>query len=145
VQLATPAGIVSPVFVLKGFRASYSGTDHHVDQLAVSEKNGGLTVALNDQNDDDLFSFEVTYAYLPRAQFRVVSRMVGVVHRVGGGAIETGPAVIRGFNFDFRTSDHHLSEVGVVMPGDGQLTAHFSDKNGDDQFAYTVEYGIIAP
>jgi hypothetical protein len=33
----------------------------------------------------------------------------------------------------------------VRLRGNGQLAAHYADVNKDDQFYYTVEYGIIRP
>jgi hypothetical protein len=145
VTLSPPSGIADPVFVLQGFRVSYSESDHHIDRLAITERGGVLTVALNDKNDDDPFSFEVTYAYIPRAQFLVVSERRGAAHDHASGKTEVvGWHVIRGFDFNFWYSDHHIKQIELELSDLGRFDAKFADKNGDDQFAYRVEYGIIA-
>jgi len=131
------------VFVLGGFEIQYSGGDHHIDQLEIIERMGSVTAALNDENDDDPFSVEITYAYVPRSQFSWISGMSGAVHGIVHNQIRPGSAVIRGFNFDFRSSDHHIKDLGIEMPGNGDLAVHYADQNGDDQYNYRVEYAIL--
>ena len=130
------------VFVLRGFDIAYRGGDHHLDQIAVFERNGRLTVALNDQNDDDLTQFQVHYAYIPRSRFAVVSTRSGVDKEGKRVPIEAGTPVIRGFNLDFRSSDRHIRELGVRM-GNARLEVYYNDNSKDDPFAWNVEYGIL--
>lgn len=142
-QIPTPSSLSGQVFVLAGFEIQYLGGDHHIDQLQIVERNGSVTAALNDQNDDDAFSVEIVYGYVPRSLFSTVSAMNGAVHGVVHNQIGSGTAVIRGFNFDFRNNDHHIKDLGVEMPGNGDLAVHYADQNGDDQYNYRVEYAIL--
>jgi hypothetical protein len=143
VTLSTPSDVADPVFVLRGFSVSYSEADHHIKQLAIVERGSVLTVALNDGNDDDLFSFDVAYAYIPRAQFLVISDRKGTAHGGSRDKIEIGHALIRGFDLNFVSGDHHIKEMAIRLPGGGGLDTSFADNNGDDPFSYTVEYGVI--
>jgi len=139
-----PANRANFVFVIRGFYIYYHGGDHHIDQIKIQERDGLVTVALNDQNDDDRFLVDLHYAYIPRSRFSEISQRSGTANGAQRVNIRRGTPVIRGFNFDFRSSDHHIKELGVVMNGDGRLEAFYSDKNQDDSFNWTVEYGILS-
>ena len=106
------------------------------------ERNGGVTVALDDQNDDDLTQFRVHCAYIPRSRFAVVSSRSGVDKEGKRVAIQAGTPVIRGFNLDFRSSDRHIRELGVRM-GNARLEVYYNDNSKDDLFDWSVEYGIL--
>jgi hypothetical protein len=56
--------------------------------------------------------------------------------------IPSGIAWIRGFDFNFRSDDHHIQEVGVYQPGDGRLEVYYSDKNQDDEFDWRVRWAV---
>ena len=138
-----PADLAGQVFVLRGFYIQFRGGDRHIDQIKISESNGMVTVALNDQNDDDNFAVDLHYAYIPRSKLSVVSSASG---SAAGGArvtIPAGVAVIRGFNVDFVSADRHIRDVGVVMNGAGRLEVYFGDKTPNDRFRWSVQYGIL--
>jgi hypothetical protein len=139
------------VFVLRGFRIYYHGVDHHIDEIAPYESNGQLRVRFNDKNNDDTFIWYARWAWVPRSRF-------GAVGTVGGHSctadnmcdrdsksVPAGHAVIRGFRFDFTSSDHHLGNWGVFTYNHGVIEAYFGDKNGDDEFYWFAQYAVLAP
>ena len=132
------------VFVIRGFEIGYRIDDHHIDQLKIEERDGFVTVALNDDNNDDSFSFELHYAYIPKSRV-VIAEQSGTAQGAQGVAIPSGTAVIRGFNFDLHSGDHHTKDIGVVMDGNGQLEVYYGDKDQDDWFDWHVEYAILIP
>jgi hypothetical protein len=136
--ISRPAG--DYVFVLRGFYIYFHGDDHQIDQISIMENNGNLTVAYNDRNNDDTFICEVRYSYVPRSLIRSMSESSGRTRREQRVSIPTGTAWIRGFNFDFRSSDHEIQEIGVWQPGDGPLEVYYSDRNGDDEFDWRVRW-----
>lgn len=142
--LQAPANRADYVFVLRGFYIYYVGDDHHIDQIKVEENNGLATVAFNDKNDDDRFRVDLHYAYIPKARISSIGEQSG---RANGGqrkTIEGGTAVIRGFNFDFRSKDHHIKDFGVMLNGSGGLEVYYGDKNQDDAFDWKVQYAILS-
>jgi hypothetical protein len=48
--------LADAVFVISSFGLGYDDDDHHIDEIGIEEKDGQVTVALNDENDDDLFT-----------------------------------------------------------------------------------------
>jgi len=53
-----------------------------------------------------------------------------------------GAALLDGFYFRFRGTDHHFGaiELGIDRPFVNRLTAGFEDKNGDDRFDYALSF-----
>lgn len=145
IDLEKPQTMANLVFVLRGFDIRYIGGDHHIDQIKIVEQDGQATVALNDQNDDDRFLVILQYAYIPRLRFSVVDERSGSADQGGtqGTDIPGGTAVLRGFDLDFRNSDHHIKELGIVLGCDGRLKTYYSDKNQDDPYKWTVQFAIL--
>jgi hypothetical protein len=144
--LQAPPDRANHVFVLRGFYIHYVGGDRHIDQIKIEENNGQVTVALNDKNDDDRFRVDLHYAYIPRSQFLVPDGEAAGTSRGGHRmAIPGGSAVIRGFNFDFRSQDHHIKDIGVMLNGAGRMEVFYGDKNQDDSFDWKVQYAILRP
>lgn len=142
VQVERPPGDV--VFVLTGFQLAFHGDDHHLDEAGIVESDGAVTVRFNDKNDDDTFTFALKYAYVPRSAFTAL----GTAHRdnVQGGDqsnIPAGPAVLRGFNVNFRSKDHHVRGLGVLA-GNGRARVFFDDQNGDDRFDWSLRWAVLA-
>lgn len=142
-QLQAPPDLANWVFVIRGFYIYYAGGDHHIDQISVLEEDGRVTVAYNDKNDDDTFWWELDYAYIPRSRFTAVGTLSGTATGATRVSIPAGSAVLRGFDLNFSSSDHHIQEVGFWMPDNGNLDIYYSDKNQDDKFAWRVRYGIL--
>jgi hypothetical protein len=131
------------VFVLTGFQLAFHGTDHHLDEAGIFESNGAVTVRFNDKNDDDTFKFALKYCYVPRATFSAL----GIAHRdnVNGGDesdIPGGDAVIRGFNLNFRSKDHHIRGIGALA-GNGRARVFLEDQNGDDRFDWSLRWAVL--
>jgi len=135
------------IFVLSGFQLSYRGDDHHIDEIGITESDGKVRVRLNDKNDDDSFVFRLFYAYVPRDLIAQLGTARGDGDSdAGGGAsmpIPAGTAVIRGFNMDFRSTDHHIRNIGVVTDN-RKVEVFFGDKNGDDTYDWVVQWAILA-
>lgn len=144
-EISAPANRLDHVFVIRGFYLYFHGTDHHLDQISVKERDGQVTVAYNDKNDDDTFLWDLDYAYVPRAAFSTISTRAGSAQGATRASIEAGTALIRGFDLNFASGDHHIKEVGIWMAGDGNLDVYYGDKNGDDSFNWTVEYAVLRP
>jgi hypothetical protein len=134
------------VFVLVGFQLFFTGArDHHIDEVAVFEKDGKLTVKLNDKNDEDVFAYFVDYALvLPVGQNIQVGEASGSA--VGGAhePLPQGKKVIRGFHFDFVSGDRHLREIGVLMNNDN-VEVFYGDASGNDEFRWNVRWAMITP
>lgn len=139
-----PPNRADHVFVLRGFNISYRVDDHHIDQIRIQENNGQVTVALNDKNDDDMFYVDLHYAYIPRSRFSVVQEASGTSKGGHKMDIAGGTPVIRGFNFDFKSEDHHIKDIGVVLNGNGRLEVYYGDKNQDDLFDWQIQYAILS-
>jgi hypothetical protein len=152
--IARPSPASNYVFVLRGFRIFYHGEDHHIDEIALYESNGQLHVRLNDRNNDDTYRWYARWAWVPRSRFQTVGSVSG--YSCDSNPIESscdrdwkavpaGAAVIRGFRFDFRHDDHHLSNIGLFTRNNGAIEAYFGDKNGDDEFYWFAQYAVLAP
>src|SRR5439155_6179623 len=107
------------VFVLVGFHLFFTGgRDHNIDEVAVFEDGGSLTVALNDRNDDDVFGYSVDYAlWSPDVPTSTIETHEERGTAKGGAhiALPAGEKVIQGFSFTFKTGDHFLREIGVLI------------------------------
>jgi hypothetical protein len=141
-------------FVLIGFQIAFvGGRDHHIDELAIMERNGVLHVSFNDKNDDDVFAYAVDFAWVP-------SRMVSSTGSRSGSArggdevaiLEPfigppyhvfGHKVLSGFRFNFARKDHHIRDIGVLLFSD-KLQVFYGDKNFDDLFEWEVHWTTIS-
>jgi len=133
-------------FVLVGFEVFFTGSrDHHVDEVAVFERNGTLTVKLNDKNDDDVFGYLVEYTWLASSQVRRTGTASGQGTAGARVSLPAGRAVLRGFQFDYLSKDHHIREIGALTTNSSQLEVFFGDKNGDDRFGWAVDWALLAP
>lgn len=143
-------------FVLISFSFYFFGNDHHIDEIGVLENDGRLTAYYNDKNNDDLFRWEVEYAWVPNNAVLQTGRESGTRARGAdsrntfGNTVE-GTRVIRGFKFNFEPyftsgKDHHIKEIGVLLKSlSGNLEVYYSDKNGDDGFDWDVDWAILRP
>lgn len=149
-----PSPISNYVFVLRGFRIYYHGVDHHIDEIALYESNGQLHVRFNDKNNDDTFIWYARWAWVPRDRFLTVGTVGG--YSCDNNPIESscdrdwkavsaGHAVIRGFRFDFRYDDRHLSNIGLFTRNNGAIEAYFGDKSRNDEFYWFARYAVLAP
>jgi len=133
------------VFVLRGVRFYFHGTDHHIDEVGVIENGGRVTTWFNDKNNDDTFITYIDYAWVPQSRFSTVSEISGRVYTNGGTRrlVPVGDKkVIRGFRFDYVYDDHHIKEMGI-MTNWNSIDVYYGDKNGDDDFDYRVKYAIL--
>lgn len=142
--IQAPPNRADYVFVLRGFYIYYVGDDHHIDQIKVQENNGQVTVAFNDKNDDDRFRVDLHYAYIPKSRFSVVDERSGTAKGGQRVTIPAGTAVIRGFDFNFKSKDHHIKDFGVMQDGNGRMEVFYGDKNQDDTFDWNVQYAVLS-
>lgn len=138
------------VFVLQGFRVTFENGDHHLDKIGVQEDNGILTTTFRDNNGDDPFTYDVSYAWVPRSRFGVITETSSTVHASGLAtpAAFAGEKVIRGFSMDNvntgDSGDNHIRDLGVVATAN-----NFEIRYGDDDprnsadWRYLVRYGVV--
>lgn len=148
VAVARPSGDF--VFVLTGFRFSFDIAEHQLDKVAVTESNTVITTTFRDQNGDDPYTYDVSYAWVPRARLGVVDEADGVVHgsvRATSSAA-AGQKVIRGFSLDNLASgdqsDNNIKDIGVVT-STGTVSVLYGDRNPADSadWAYLVNYATL--
>lgn len=140
--------------VLTGFQFYFMGGDHHIDQIRVHVKqeytSSGyrpvVDVCFNDENNDDGFTYFVSYALVPE----------GVLNwRTEGWwckdtksyTVPSGTApVLQDFDFNFNDKDHHIDKILVdLQTTTGIIEVKFQDKNYDDrlQMDCLVQYTFI--
>ena len=152
-----PAGAFGPrphvdnsVIGIAGFKMFFTGNrDHHIDQIKVMvEDNGTFSVGFNDKNDDDVFAYNIDFisvsALLSNVQAREISGSARGFDRREVRLNSNASFMLRGFDFNFRESDHHLREIGVLHVG-SRIDVVFGDKNGDDLFDYSVKWAEVSP
>jgi hypothetical protein len=161
--LPRPPGIPRPpgsglpdTFVLIGFQLFFTGNrDHHIDDLAVFERDNHLMVKLNDRNDDDVFGYVVDYALVGGAGLNIQLGEERGDNTLNGEVVSLPgqePKVIRGFEFNFHFDDNHIREVGVLASSD-RLEVFFRDREIDigpggfsqDRFRWKVRWASISP
>ncbi|MGW4213843.1 hypothetical protein ACWEIJ_38075 [Lentzea sp. NPDC004789] len=138
------------VFVLQGFRVTFDNGDHHLDKIGVQEDNGVLTTAFRDNNGDDPFTYDVSYAWVPRSRFSTLTESSSVVHASGLAtpAAVAGEKVVRGFSMDNvntgDSGDNHIRDLGVVANFDN-FEIRYGDDNPRDSadWSYSVRYGVL--
>jgi hypothetical protein len=149
VPLNRPAGNV--VFVLTGFRFSFDFAEHPLDTIQVTESGGLLTTAFRDQNGDDPYTYDVTYAWVPASLFGVVSNINGNVQRSGRVLnldAAVGNKVIRGFVLDNQATgdagDNNIQDVGISADF-STIDVRYGDRNPADSadWRYFVNYATI--
>ncbi|MFD4559701.1 hypothetical protein ACFWP5_36200 [Streptomyces sp. NPDC058469] len=146
--LSRPVGDV--VFVLTGFRFTYDSADHHLDKIAVSENNSQLTTAFEDLNGDDAYTYDVSYAWVPRSRLGTVSSVQNTVHGVATSTnfAAAGEKVIRGFSMDNLGSgvagDNHIRDLGVVANANS-IDVTYGDINPADSadWGLQVQYATL--
>lgn len=153
------------VFVIVGFSFFFPADDHHLRRIGLWEQDGVLHAHFKDEDDsdsDDVYKFELEYAYLPPAMVARLGHSSGN-DVVGGGERKPidacGPAsriVIRGFDFEFRPvscylfstcQDQHIRELGVLTPGN-YVEVYFGDKSpysDGDKFNWGVDWAVLSP
>ena len=141
-DIKRPTDLVDPIFVIVGFYLQYRGGDHHIKRIGVTESNGFVTVNLNDHNSDDHYSIDLKYAYIPRANFSLVSSLSGTAAAGDRRTIQSGTPVLRGFNLDFLSGDRHIRELGVLL-GNSRMEVYYGDKTPNDRFRWRVDYAIL--
>ncbi len=132
------------VFAIRGFRFYYRGGDHHMNEVGILAEANGVRTFFNDKNKDDPYVVFVDYAWLPPAM--VESSFVINGSDDGGGVRRAAPtanrAIITGFKVDYLSSDHHIREIGVLTRT-SDIEIYYGDINGDDDFAYQVNYAAL--
>lgn len=140
----TPPPTPEHRFVLIGFGMSFLNDDKHIDEIGLRAVGTELTVAFNDKNDDDRFSWFASYMWLSPEYVAQAGTLSGRNVRGEDSAERPGgPLVISGFNVNFRDDDHHLLDFGIWhLPGWDQ-EIRFSDDNGDDRFDWDLDYTVL--
>jgi hypothetical protein len=134
------------VFVVRGFRFAYAGSDDYaVKEITLLESNGFLYAKLNDRSNIRSFFLDLSYAWVPGWQIREQSTLSGT----SGGAFQrstpSGTGVLRGFSLVFSNDDYRPRELGVLLsyPSSGNMQVYFSDNSGSRPFSYTVNAAYL--
>jgi hypothetical protein len=150
VPLSTrPAGDF--VFVLSGFRFGFDNGDHHLDMIGVSESGSRLTVQYKDTNGDDPFTYDVSYAWVPRSRLGFLVSVLNTVHATGTANASAlgGEKVIRGFFLDNTASgdagDNHIRDLGIEAEATSFDVQYGDDNPGDSaDWRYLIQYATLA-
>lgn len=143
--LAPPVGDF--VFVITGFRLSFNNGDHHIDKIEVAERGGVLFTGFDDRNNDDPYTFDVKFAWVPRSRFSTEGTITRIVD---GTAVDrrtdvpAGQKVITEFGINYSEGDHHARTFGVETNTDA-ITVSFGDKNPADSgsWGYRVQFAVL--
>ncbi len=150
VLLARPAGDV--FFVLTGFRFAFDNGEHPLNKIMAVESGGRLSTSFRDQNGDDPYTYDVSYAWVPRSRLDVVNaRTSGTVHARG---VTTIPAaaqekVIRGFLMQSQGSgaaaDDNIRDLGIVARAQS-FDIFFGDRNPADSadWSYLLQFATLS-
>jgi hypothetical protein len=138
------------VFVLSGFRFGFDNGDHHLDMIGVSESGSRLTVQYKDTNGDDPFTYDVSYAWVPRSRLGFLATVSNTVHATGTatGAALGGEKVIRGFFLDNTASgdagDNHIRDLGIEAQATS-FEVQYGDANPGDSadWRYQIQYATL--
>jgi hypothetical protein len=133
------------VFALRGFRFYYRNGDHQMNQVGILREATGVRTFFNDKNSDDPYVVYVDYAWLPSSMVESTSVVSGTDD--GGGVqravTNASRSVITGFKMDYLYGgDHELQELGVLTRS-SDFQVYYGDSNGDDDFAYQVNYAVL--
>jgi hypothetical protein len=132
--LTVPQGYV---FVLRGFSLQYASSDHHIKTIGIDHAGTNLNVYYSDNNGDDLFYYEISYALVRASILKNIGEASGSGVNSASATLATGRQVLRGFLLNF-AGDHHISKIRVA-PEFSNLSVFFRDKNGDDSFSWRVK------
>jgi hypothetical protein len=134
------------VFVLTGFKFTYSSGDHHVDEIGILENEGTLTHYYNDQNDDDRYNATIDYMWVPRTRLSSVSSVAGTDGFNGSvrKPVPSGNKVIRGFHLDnLDAGDRHIKRFGVVTRST-EVEIFYGDRNPTLlRWFYELRYAVL--
>ena len=133
------------VFALRGFRFYFRNGDHHIDQVGILREATGVRTYFNDNDDNDPYTVYVDYAWLPSSLVETTGVISG--NDDGGGVqravTNASRAIITGFKMDYLNGgDHEMQEIGVLTRS-SDFQVYFGDGNGDDDFAYQVNYAVL--
>jgi hypothetical protein len=148
-SIVRPPGDV--VFVISGFRFRYTDGDHHMDAIGILENNGQVTHWFNDQNDDDQYTVQIDYVWVPRSRFSSVTSLSGTVQAAGSATrtIAAGDKVIRGFHVNNTASggsgDNHIKRFGFLT-NSTTVDIYYGDNNPADSadWTYQLNYAILS-
>ncbi len=142
-----PAG---GIFVLTGFRVTYDNGDHHLDKIGVSEAGELLTTSFRDQNGDDPFTYDISYAWVQPSRLGTMAQIVNTVHAAGSTTVGAafGEKVIRGFFMDNLATgdagDNHIRDLGLVANA-GSFDVFYGDDNpaNSADWRYLIQYATL--
>ena len=130
------------VVALVGFGFRFSG-DHHLKRMAILYQENRIFYGFSDDSGNESWNSRIDIAWIPKQYVKTTGEIHG--SSPGGyasGAIDVAKPVLRGFEFNFRNGDHHIKEIGVVLPP-GHSGVAFRDDNGDDPFDWTIQYADL--
>jgi len=132
---------------LNSFDFDYIGGDHHIDVIEIELSENLVSVAFDDNNNDDPYTWEVEAMPLP------LGTTYGSVQGSDDGGcalsqplVGDGVFVLTGFKVNYSKSDHHIGKFSIEFIEQGGNTfakVCYHDKNLDDDFTYRVDYAAV--
>lgn len=138
--------------LLDHFDLSFERNDHHLLEIVAfppTESGSGFVNLADDSSSTYRYSLDWRLLSPQLAPLTISSASgecggrkctAQLEHHQGNNG---GVFVLVGFRMSF-DSDHHIDVIGVRENND-VLTVEFSDKNGDDDFEWYVEFAYIPP
>jgi len=146
------------IVVLRGFEIAARGDNHHIRSVGVRylRWRDAFSVNFNDDSPaDDSFSFSIHYFVLihaSRTGRRRNPHFEGPVQQTFRFTESTtmlkrlpGVALLSGFSFRFRDSDHHLRKIAVDLEPVDSLSVTFTDDDRNHPVDCFVEYVLARP
>lgn len=139
--------------LLDHFDLSFQRNDHHIlDIVAFPPSASGSGFVNFSDDSSNAYRYALDWRLLsPELEPLTVSAVSGkcagkkckaqLDHHQGNNG---GVFVLIGFRLTFDNGDHHIDIIGV-REDDDELIVEFSDKNGDDDFGWYVEFAYIPP
>lgn len=142
-----------PLLAIVGFKLNFTaGRDRHLDRIGVWFEEDALKIAFNDRSvsSSDEYAYVVDFVVIPTFGMDIAS---GELSDQSARGHQTVPLarpnsratfMLRGFDLDYRTSDHHVRDIGVVRRANDVTVLH-ADSNRDDRFDWHVWYAFVSP
>lgn len=135
------------IFVLRGFKFTYSGDDYAIKKIKISKVGGAIDVELHDRGGLNKFTVTVDYALVPKELIASTGSIQGQSKGATRRLIPSGRAIISGFSLEYPDDDYRMQEFGILAtqptnPG-SNIEIYFNDQSLSRKFNYQVDYAIL--
>lgn len=145
------------LFVLRGFSLSNRrGVNHHLRRIAIFPvlRSNALRILFNDDSpEDDAFSCQVWFTYVPHARIAASSDRLKFngyhsdvfefTESVVRPKARSGDVLLSGFDFQFLDGDHHLRKLSIDPSNRNHFQIAFTDDERDNNVRCRLDYVIV--